>query len=352
LALTSTAADERPRGIDWLVLPILQYNDDAGLIYGAHFPLVDYGEGVDPYDWYFEIKLRHSTKNRHEHFLLFDAQTLFPFRFTLRGELLRIDDANYFGIGRLAKIADNEADIYHYRLTEPRIQTLVSKKFSGDFLWGAGLSFNYTWVDIFENTLLDAERPWGAEGGHALVGLFTLAYDSRDDELVPHDGLFIEAYAKAATRPLGSKYNFHGAGLVAQGYYSPWRPFVFAQRFMIETLGGEVPFYELARIGGRTNVFGAGGVFTQRGFPESRFIGRSKVLANSEVRYYFPKLFNFVTFGLGAFFDVSTVLENFALRPSGGAEISVKWKELIVFRIDGGISREGSLVYVEGFHMF
>src|SRR5687767_5971382 len=136
IAATSTTTPSRPEGIDWLVLPILQCNDDAGLIYGAHFPLVDYGPGLDPYDWYFEIKLRHSTKNRHEHFLLLDLQQTLPARFTLRAEFLRIDDANYFGLARTDQLADNESKHFQYRLTEPRIQTLLSKKFSGNFLWG------------------------------------------------------------------------------------------------------------------------------------------------------------------------------------------------------------------------
>lgn len=333
------------------MLPILQFNDDAGLIYGIHFPLVDYGEGVTPYLWYFEIKLRHSTKNRHEHFLLFDLQDLGGVRFTLRGEFLRIADAHYYGIANTEKITDVEAPLYRYRLTEPRIQTLFTQKFAGNFLWGAGLQFNHTRADIAEGALLGSDRPLGYDGGHAFIALATLAHDTRDSELVPRDGHFVEIYAKAATRPLGSSFSFHGAGLVAQAYHAPIRSLVFAQRLMLETLGGEVPFYELSRIGGRTSVFGVGGVFTQRGAAESRFIGRTKALSNTEVRFYFPKLFNFATFGLGAFFDLSSV-ELRRLKPSGGGEISVKWKELIVFRIDAGISEEGTRLYVEGFHMF
>src|SRR5687767_661640 len=118
-ALASVGTSTAPEGLDFLVLPILQFNDDAGLIYGIHFPLVDYGAGAAPYVWYFEIKLRHSTKNRHEHFLLFDLQDFFGARLTLRGELLRIDDANYFGIENTRHIEDPEADLFHYRLTEP-----------------------------------------------------------------------------------------------------------------------------------------------------------------------------------------------------------------------------------------
>jgi len=73
------------------------------------------------------------------------------------------------------------------------------------------------------------------------------------------------------------------------------------------------------------------------------------VLSNTEICYSFPKLFNFATFGFGAFADVAWVKEP---RPSAGGEISVKWKELIVFRIDVGVSAEGTLLYVEGYYLF
>src|SRR5688500_297814 len=91
-ASTSTASTAEH---DWLVLPILQFNDDAGLIYGIHFPVVEYSGGRDPYAWYFEIKLRHSTKNRHEHYALFDHRDVFRARLTVRADFLRIDDAHY-----------------------------------------------------------------------------------------------------------------------------------------------------------------------------------------------------------------------------------------------------------------
>lgn len=357
--LQAVAPTRTSTGIEWLVLPIFQFNDDAGLIYGLHFPIVNRDQGPEPYAWYFEIKLRHSTKNRHEHFLLFDTHRFFGLRLTVRADVLHIDTANYFGLARTERLPNPEDPRFRYRLTEPRVQTWLTQKFAGDFLWGAGLTVNLTRTRYAPDSELALAQPLGIDGGRGLIGLFTLAYDSRDNELVPRQGWFIEAYAKAATRPLGSSTSFQGVGLNAQTYYAlfPW--LVFAQRIALEDLGGQVPFYEQNRIGGRTNVFGLGGVFSQRGFLEARFTGRSKALSNSELRLYFPKLFDLIAFGLGAFVDVSAVLDGARLSelpdrlaPSFGGEIHVKWLELILFRIDVGVSREGVLTYIEGRHLF
>lgn len=357
--IAATTTSSTGPDTEWLVLPIFQFNDDAGLIYGLHFPIVRRDQGPGPYAWYFEIKLRHSTKNRHEHFLLFDTHRFFGLRLTIRADVLHIDTANYFGAANYAQISDPEDPRYRYRLTEPRVQTWLTQKFAGDFLWGAGLTVNLTRTRYEPGSVLDQTRPLGTDGGHGLIGLFTLAYDSRDNELVPREGWFIEAYAKAATRPLGSSTSFQGVGLSAQTYLAVFPWLVLAQRLAIEDLGGQVPFYEQNRIGGRTNVFGLGGVYTQRGFLEARFTGRSKALSNSELRLYFPKLFDLIAFGLGAFVDVSAVLDDARftelpdrMAPSFGGEINVKWLELILFRIDVGVSREGVLTYIEGRHLF
>jgi hypothetical protein len=354
--------DEPARlGLDGLVLPIVQFNDDAGFIYGLHVPLIDYGDGTArPYRWAVELKLRHSTRNRHEHYLWADLPDVSGLRLTLRGTYLRIADANYFGVARTETLDAPRQKIYQYLLDEPRVQLVATRRFLGSFVWGAGISFSATSTEYLASSLLAAERPVGVDGGRALLLLGTVAYDNRDDELVPTRGAYVELYAKGAVAGLGSTFSLGGAGLAVQGYTSPLSRFVLAGRVLAESLVGDVPFYELGRIGGSTNVFGLGGVFTQRGFLESRFLGRHKLLSNLEARYYFPSFFRRrVTLGLAAFFDGSVILDGVdaetlfsRLRPSGGGALLVKWKELVLFRVDAGVSAEGTLLYVEGRHLF
>lgn len=351
--------EAQPDGIDWFVAPVAKFNDDIGFMYGGHLALVEHAGGADPFAWFFEIKLRHSTKNRHEHWLYFDTPRFFGLRFRTVAEVLHVSDANYFGVARTETLEETGSKTFNYQLTEPRVQTYLFDEIGGDFFWGVGLTVHYTRTEYGEETLIAKERPPGVDGGHGVIGLVALSYDSRDDELRPHNGIFAEAYAKAATRPLGSSMSYQGVGLVARGYYELLPELVVAVRLMAEDLGGDVPFYEMARIGGSRSVFGLGGVFSQRGVAESRYIGRTKLLSNVELRYYFPQLFGLVSIGLGAFADASLVTDGAAfselpgrVRPSGGGEITVKWKDVVIVRFDLGFSEEETNFYVEGRHLF
>lgn len=361
LAATAGSADlEVHRGLDWLVVPVLKYNDDIGVMYGLHTVLKEYGDDDDPsFDWFLEVKLRHSTKNRHEHWIYFDMPTFLGARLWLLGEFLRIDDANYFGVANIDHIDEPADESFQYRLTEPRLQTLLSDDLVHGWRWGVGLSFAYTATHYEPTSRLAAERPVGIDGGHLLIGKLALVRDTRDEELRPSSGHYVELYAKAATRPLGSSFSYQGIGAEGRVYFSPLPKLVYAARLMVESLGGEVPFYELARIGGSRTAFGLGGVFTQRGFAESRFIGEDKALTNHELRYYFPPILDLLSLGLGAFLDVSLVVDGAdaselvgRLRPSGGVELSAQWKDLVVVRVDLGFSDEERIFYVEGRHLF
>lgn len=352
-------ADVEPDGFDWFVAPVVKFNDDIGFMYGGHLALVQHAQGADPFAWFFEIKLRHSTKNRHEHWLYFDTPRFFGLRFRAIAEVLHVADANYFGIARTAYLEDTSSPTFNYELTEPRVQTILLDELGSDFFWGVGLTVHYTVIEAGDDTLLAKERPAGFDGGHGVIGLVALSYDSRDDELQTRNGLYAEVYAKAATRPLGSSRSWQGAGLVARAYYELLPDFVTAVRVMAEDLGGDVPFYEQTRIGGSRSVFGLGGVFSQRGVAESRYIGRTKALANVELRYYFPPILDLVSVGLGVFGDAALVADGAALsqlwrrvRPSGGGEITLKWKDVVIVRFDLGFSREDTNFYVEGRHLF
>lgn len=354
---TSTSADTG-KGLDWLAVPVLKFNNDIGVMYGVHTILKEYGDD-DEFDWFLEVKLRHSTKNRHEHWLYFDMLSFFGLRLFVLTEVLRIDDANYFGVGNVTRLDEPGDPFNQYQLTEPRMQSFLSDDIDDTWRWGFGLTFAYTHTTYRDDSRLALERPTGFDGGHLLIALGALVHDGRDDELRPTSGEYLQLYAKAATRPLGSAFSFQGIGMEGSFYYSPFSDFVYAGRLMVESVGGDVPFYELARIGGGRSAFGLGGVFTQRGFAESRFIGKHKALTNQELRYYFPAILDLLSFGIGGFVDVSLVADDTPvrdwidrLRPSAGFEISARWKDLIVVRADMGFSNEEQVFYIEGRHLF
>lgn len=357
LAQDVEGADEE-HGLSWIMFPLFKGNDDAGFIYGAQTALVWEDPEAAPYLWESRLKLRLSTTGRHDHIWLFDAPDLLgsDFRITSRATFQRIDDANYFGVGN--DTAFVESDRNRYGFTEFRAELYVRRELGRNLYLGAGAAFANTQVDAASNTLLAQESPRGIDGGIGAVTLLYAGYDSRDHDIVPTDGALTEVYLKQSNPGLGSTHGYVGLGINQQLYLSPLPWLVLAQRFMAEDLSGEVPFYELGRIGGSTNFPGLGGVFSQRGFVEQRFIGETKLLSNSEARAYFPPLWEKLVLGVGAFVDVSRVMDAGEvafwrdLHPAVGAEFSVSWDKLFVFRVDYAVSEEGGLFYIEGRHIF
>ena len=358
-AAGSAADEEEPdQGLSWLAFPLFKGNDDAGFIYGAQAALVWLEPDATPYLWESRLKLRFSTTNRHDHIWVFDAPKFLgsSFRVTSRAGYQKIDDANYFGVGNRT-VADPDETKNQFRLQEFRSEIYVRQDLARNVYVGIGAAVSSTDVSARDASLLVKEAPLGIEGGGGLLTLLYAGYDSRDHNVVPTRGLLTELYLKQSS-PATSTYGFVGLGAVQQAYYSPTPWLVFAQRLMFEDLSGEVPFYELGRIGGSSNFPGLGGVFSQRGFAEQRFIGARKLLSNTELRGYFPPVWRDLIVGLGLFGDVSRVLDPGELdfwndlHPAGGVEVSIGWGKLFMFRMDYAVSDEGGLFYIEGRHLF
>ncbi len=350
-------APEREPGLDWLAIPLMQFNDDSGFVYGLKLELIDFQPDRSPHAWNLELKLLHSTTNRHQHRASLDIPQIAgsPWRLSARAELLHIDDANFFGLGNDTPNT-NDPLFHQFRLTEPRLKIIARRSLNEYLFVSLGLLANLTLVDATPGSALDALSPPGRDGGLGVGGLLSLGIDTRDDELVPTEGLFLELYARGNREALGSDFGFLALGLTAQLYARPLSWLVLAQRLMLERLSFAPPFYEQQRIGGTSDFIALGGVFSQRGFPEGRFAGRSKLLSNTELRASLPPLWQHLHLGLGAFLDLSRVLDHRdiidGLHPSVGASLFINWDNAFVFRIEQGFSNEDSLFYIEGRYLF
>ena len=348
------------RGLQWLAFPTFKGNSDAGFIYGGQLQMIDYAGGdLDPFNWELRLKLEHSTKNRHQHFLIFDTPHLLGggLRLYLEVEVLHIRDANYFGIGNETAFDDERPDLYRFRLTEPRLRTHLQKLLYRHVFVFGGMSLGYSVVRAETGSLLASQQPVGWEGGRIVSGLIGAGIDTRDSEIMPRNGIYTELYSRFALTPL-AETSWFGGGLYQAFYWAPlvdW--IVIANRIMFEALGGTPPVTELMRMGGTRNFRALGGVYSHRGFAENRFIGENKGLLNLEIRGYFAPLFRHLVLGAGPFLDVSRVFDGSgdALRTwhiSSGGEFTVSWKESFLFRLDYAVSAEGGEFYIEGRHIF
>lgn len=342
-----------------MAFPLFKGNDDAGFIYGAQAALVWEEPDVAPYVWESRLKLRLSTTNRHDHIWELDAPHVWgsDFRITSSLGFQRIDDANYFGIGN-DTVPDDVPENNQYRLQEVRGELYLRRDLPANLYLGVGVAGVHSSVDADPGSLLAQESPRGTDGGAGVITLLYGGYDSRDHDIVPTTGALTELYLRQSSPAFGNTYGFVALGAAQHVYYAlaPW--LVFAQRVVFEDLTGDVPFYELGRLGGSVNFPGLGGVFSQRGFAEQRFIGARKLLSNTELRGYFPPVYKQLVVGLGAFADVSRVFAPNTLafwedlHPAAGAEVTVSWDRIFVFRMDYAVSAEGGLFYIEGRHLF
>ena len=125
VAAAQTAPDEA--ALDWLAIPLMKFNDDAGFVYGVKLEMVKAAAkgSLEPHDWNLTMKLLHSTTNRHEHRVEYDLPGAFgsPWRLVVRLDVLHIDDAanGLFGTGHAATAFD-DVDVFE---RGPQISPLV-----------------------------------------------------------------------------------------------------------------------------------------------------------------------------------------------------------------------------------
>lgn len=115
---------------------------------------------------------------------------------------------------------------------------------------------------------------------------------------------------------------------------------------------GPMPLLALSTLGGYSSFAGPAGSSGNRGLPYGRQIGRTKLLANVELRSVFARFhLRRQQFGLGAvaFVDASRVFASLLetdggvnggppLRFGFGAGLRILWGRAFVFRMDVGIS--------------
>jgi outer membrane protein assembly factor BamA len=211
----------------------------------------------------------------------------------------------------------------------------------------------------------------GINGGRTNPLSFAVLFNDRQDLARPTRGWSIIAKATWVPRGLGNDFEYARYNLEGSYLYP-----LFTRRQVIGLhIGGQyidakarqVPFYELASLGGSRDL---------RGFFQDRFLGTSNVMINGEYRL---KLFDFNFFGLWqvqidgvAFGDAGRVFmdeEDIArelgeplatiprtdneFRYSYGGGTRIALGEALVARIDVGFSdEEKGLVYVVFGHTF
>jgi len=350
-------------GIRPVGAPIFTYSSDFGPSFGAHLAIYNYGDAsVQPFKYLYRLQGLFGTNGDMNNYFFFDAPKIFgsAFRFQTRIGYQVIHNYNYFGIGN-GTSNDQPESFYRFKRTTPGILINVIRDIKGNFKLIFGYLFEQRITDEGTNSKLAQDKPRGYNGGKDSELRVGLAYDSRDTEGMTSKGNFIDLYAEVPIKAFGSSYNYARFTFADRNYVKLFDPLVWANRILLKTSVGDVPFYEMAKIGGYAHFDGIGGNSTLRGYKQARFIDRSVILFNEELRlkimkfYMFKQRFELYTVAFADFGRVFSSLENFSLNHmhlSGGGGIRVCWNKTFVLAPDVGFSNEGYSIYFGFNNMF
>ncbi len=188
------------------------------------------------------------------------------------------------------------------------------------------------------------EPPTGSNGTTNLGLGAALVYDNRHNVLNVRKGFFGEISFLNYGKKIGSDYNFYGLNLDVRSSHKTGNRNVLAWQVYGNFLSGDVPFNQLALMGGE---------MIMRGYYSGRYRDKNMIAAQAEHRWLpfkFSKRFGGTVFAAAAV--VAPRVNEFTwkhIRPSGGVGLRYLLfpKKDIFLRLDLGFTKEGP-----GFYLF
>ena len=281
-------------------LPAINFDSDEGFGYGVLLAAYNYGEGgYSPYRFTLQPTVKFTTKGRREITLFFDAPHLLSNGWRIDGSLRseRQIAAPYYGLGNNSvynEATEESLGQYYYRFGRTRTEATTNlQRQIGDlpvrFLVGGGAT--HIGVEPLpedaSQTFLNRELRGGdVPGGwsnHLRAGL---VWDTRDRETGPRRGTWSELLVQAIPSFLGSESQYVRWTLADRRYFSLGDRLTFANRFILQNIEGDAPFYDLFIVQSSfRQEEGLGGAKTLRGIPKNRYVGKGFFLWNAELRW-------------------------------------------------------------------
>jgi hypothetical protein len=297
--LTGQSA-ETPRGWELTGVPALNYDSDEGFGYGVVLAVYDYGPlGLLPYRTTLQPTAFFTTEGRRDLTLFFDAPHL-PGGLRLDvflGSEKRIATP-YYGQGNSAAYdPSREAgeNPYYYRHGRERnVIRLNVQRTMGDLPLSllAGAQIARFQIDPTPKnqgtTLLLEELGPGAPipGGFQNSIRGGLVWDTRDVESGPEEGVWTAVLMERVDEALGSEDSYTRWTFTDRRYFRLAQHWVLANRFTLQSLAGDPPFYTLTYVQssfGESEALGGSG--SVRGVLRNRYAGKGLFLWNLELRW-------------------------------------------------------------------
>lgn len=388
----AAAPAPHPEGFGFGGVPALAFDADNGLGFGLIATAFYYDGKTEPYRASALLQIFMTTKLIQDHYLSADWLRVadLPLRLWGRVGYLSSLSQNYCGLGgdvtcdpavaeeeaaRLG-LGGDDADtmVQHYyqrRFINPYAQLLARwavveqpARFELTAGYRGGLFIPGAWSDDdddgeadlspYPDSLYARDFPDGEPGFESILQAGVML-DTRDNEPSPTQGVWLEASARASSPFWGSAWSWAGGNLILRGY-APLdvdRKVVLCNRFIVDGVIGDAPIQSLVRVGGSNDVYLYGGSELGRGIRAQRYIGKLRVIDQTELRWRFldAKVFDQeLAFDAAGFFDAGLVGRELhdpgamPLQTGLGGALRVAWNKNFVIRFDLGFSS------VEGWH--
>ena len=260
-------------------------------------------------------------------------------KYLFKGEIrYRNFPDRFYGVGNNTRLEQEE--FYSYDLFN--LKVMAMKKLRDNLFLGIDyqLTSEYNFTYESENTTLASGNITGYRGGigSAIGGVLT--FDSRDNVVNAYSGSLFETSVYSYNNAFGGSFNFTNVNLTYNKYWEFKKDHVLALGSSLEMNFGEVPFLDMAKVGGSDML---------RGYAENRF--RDRHFAGIQLEYRFPiwKRFGIVVFtGIGDVFDTPNDLRLNNLKYSLGAGIrfAINKKERLNVCVDFGLGRKSNAFYI------
>jgi hypothetical protein len=280
---------QRDRGHDWLLIPILDYNSDYGLTIGGGIQLNSFNFRAVPQDYMQQVTVSYATL-----FGNFAVACEADFYSLIKRSRLNLLIAatqqfvtRYFGYGNETSYNKNleSNDYYHVNQNLVTFFPTMYYSFSKSFIASIGISFIQTKTSMNNDTLLSGFRygdyglgvikPFGIHIG--------LEVDGKDGQEYPLNGYWMNFYGKIFPDVYDIPETFYLAGFDLRTYLTS--DHISFATLALRTGGSKMfskyPFYAGATVGGQNSL---------RGYNENRFSGDAAVFGQAELRLFISQV--------------------------------------------------------------
>lgn len=290
LTVKNTAASQNPdstnSNLTLALLPLIYYTPETSWVFGggavANFNL---GEGNHTYESQVAAGLAYSLFNQ---VLSYSSWRVY----TQENKNLFLGEIGwyryvyfFYGIGNQVQESDQEA----YDARYPRLRFSYARQLGPNFYLGLRYSFdNFKITQLAEGGLLETNNYIGKEGG-IISGLGPLfIYDSRDDQLYPTRGNYLESSFQQFGNYLEGDFKYSNLLIDARKLFPVKNDQVLATNFFAQFNSEGTPFFALGQLGGNKVL---------RGLFEGKYRDRNLVALQGEYRWMFLPRWGAVAFG-------------------------------------------------------